>query len=167
MGSEMCIRDSFYLNRYEVPQAIFDYGSGWAVGAPSTGPTYWPAIIEKRKAMCEALATERPVPALNEPPEVITEPFTIMLWGITTDSVQGWLGGASEDGKLKGMSASPGVVEGRARVIRGADQLGEIEDGEILVTPVTAPSWAPVFARIQATVTDIGGMMSHLSLIHI
>ncbi|MFK7805924.1 MAG: PEP-utilizing enzyme [Anaerolineae bacterium] len=157
--------DFFYLNRYEVPAAIYDYGSGWAVGAPSAGPTHWPAIIEKRKAQCAALATETPAPALNEPPEVITEPFTIMLWGITTDSVQGWLGGSGEDGKLKGMSASPGVVEGRARVIRGPEQLGEIEDGEILVTPVTAPSWAPVFARIQATVTDIGGMMSHAAIV--
>ena len=157
--------DFFYLNRYEVPQAIFDYGSGWAVGVPATGPSYWPDIIEKRKAMCATLATQRPAPALNEPPEVITEPFTIMLWGITTDSVQGWLGGGGEDGKLSGMSASPGVVEGKARVIRGPEQLDEIEDGEILVAPVTAPSWAPVFARIQATVTDIGGMMSHAAIV--
>ncbi|MGB0385274.1 MAG: PEP-utilizing enzyme [Ardenticatenaceae bacterium] len=157
--------DFFYLNRYEVPTAIFDYVSGWAVGAPSTGPTYWPAIIEKRKAQVAALSTQTPAPALNEPPEVITEPFTIMLWGITTDRVQSWLGGDSNDGTLSGMSASPGLVEGRARVIRGPDQLGEIEDGEILVAPITAPSWAPVFARIQATVTDIGGMMSHAAIV--
>lgn len=157
--------DFFYLNRYEVPTAIYDYVSGWGVGAPSTGPTYWPEIIEERKGQVAALSTQMPVPALNEPPEVITEPFTIMLWGITTESVQGWLGGGSDDGTLSGMSASPGVVEGRARVIRGPEQLDEIEDGEILVTPVTAPSWAPVFARIQATVTDIGGMMSHAAIV--
>ena len=41
------------------------------------------------------------------------------------------------------------------------DELDQIQDGEILVAPVTAPSWAPVFSKISATVTDIGGMMSH------
>ncbi|HEV7988584.1 MAG TPA: PEP-utilizing enzyme, partial [Candidatus Binataceae bacterium] len=38
-------------------------------------------------------------------------------------------------------------------------------DGEILVAPVTAPSWAPVFSKISATVTDIGGMMSHAAIV--
>jgi pyruvate,water dikinase len=63
------------------------------------------------------------------------------------------------------MAASPGTVEGRARVLRSADDLGLIEPGEILVTPVTAPSWAPVFGKIKATVTDIGGMMSHAAIV--
>ena len=63
------------------------------------------------------------------------------------------------------MAASPGLVEGRARVIRSADELGLVQEGEILVTPVTAPSWAPVFGRIKATVTDIGGMMSHAAIV--
>lgn len=35
----------------------------------------------------------------------------------------------------------------------------------ILVTPVTVPSWAPVFGKIQAAVTDIGGMMSHAAIV--
>jgi pyruvate, water dikinase len=63
------------------------------------------------------------------------------------------------------MAASPGTVEGRARVLRSADDLGLIEPGEILVAPVTAPSWAPVFGKIKATVTDIGGMMSHAAIV--
>ena len=63
------------------------------------------------------------------------------------------------------MAASPGTVEGRARVLRSADDLGLIEQGEILVAPVTAPSWAPVFGKIRATVTDIGGMMSHAAIV--
>jgi pyruvate,water dikinase len=115
--------------------------------------------------MMAALATQAPQPALNEPPEVITEPFTIMLWGITSESVAAWLGTGAMDGVLKGMAASPGVVDGKARVIRSAEQLHEIQPGEILVAPVTAPSWAPVFGKIAATVTDIGGMMSHASIV--
>ena len=38
-------------------------------------------------------------------------------------------------------------------------------EGEILVAPVTAPSWAPVFGKIKATVTDIGGMMTHAAIV--
>ena len=76
-----------------------------------------------------------------------------------------WLNGASDKLKLTGMAASPGRVEGRARVIRSAEELDQIKEGEILVAPVTAPSWAPVFGKIRATVTDIGGMMSHAAIV--
>ena len=43
------------------------------------------------QALLDALSTQRPQPALNTPPEEITEPFTMMLWGITTEQVQQWL----------------------------------------------------------------------------
>lgn len=158
-------QDMFYLGRNEVRDALFDYCNAWGVGAAPIGPVYWPAVVAKRKAMMAALATRAPQPALNAPPEVITEPFTIMLWGITSESIAAWLGAGESDGVLKGMAASPGVVEGPARVVRSADQLSEIQPGEILVAPVTAPSWAPVFGKIAATVTDIGGMMSHASIV--
>ena len=103
---------------------------------------------------------------MGVPPEVITEPFTVMLWGITSDSVSAWLGGgAGEDGALKGFAASPGMAEGPARVIFSADQIGEVQQGEILVAPLTAPSWAPIFGKIGATVTDTGGMMSHAAIV--
>jgi pyruvate,water dikinase len=81
--------------------------------------------------------------------------------------VQQWLAGdeGSEDGAITGMAASPGVVEGLARVITSADQLGEVQEGEILVATITAPSWGPIFGKIRATVTDIGGMMSHAAIV--
>ena len=157
--------DLFYLNRQEVRDALFDYGNSWAVGTDAIGPTYWPQEIDSRKTIMTALAREAPAPAYNAPPEVITEPFTIMLWGITTESVARWLNPDANKSKLKGMAASPGRVEGRARVIRSADELGSIQDGEILVAPITAPSWAPVFGKIKAIVTDIGGMMSHAAIV--
>lgn len=155
----------FYLTRNEVRDVLFDYGNAWATGGDWIGPSYWPQEISRRRGIVDALAKEPPKPALNNPPEVITEPFTIMLWGITSDSIKNWVGGDEVTGDLTGMAASPGTVEGRARVIRSPDQLGEIEQGEILVAPVTAPSWAPVFGKIRATVTDIGGMMSHAAIV--
>ncbi|MYM57553.1 PEP-utilizing enzyme [Thalassovita mangrovi] len=155
----------FYLSRQEVRDALFDYGNAWATGGDWIGPSYWPQEIERRRGIIDALATQPPQPALNNPPAVITEPFTIMLWGITSESIQNWIGADEVEGALSGMAASPGAVEGIARVIRSPDQLSEIQVGEILVAPVTAPSWAPVFGKIKATVTDIGGMMSHAAIV--
>ena len=159
--------DILYLTRGEVRDAIFDYVTGWAVGAQATGPHYWPAEIERRRQIVDALASQRPTPALNTPPAEITEPFTMMLYGITTAQVEQWLheNEQGEDSGLTGMAASAGVVEGLARVVTTADELGQVQQGEILVAPITAPSWGPVFGKIKATVTDIGGMMSHAAIV--
>lgn len=159
--------DVFMFKRHELADVLFDLYHGWAVGAPSRGPALWPKTIERRKAVHAALKQWSPPPALGIPPEVVTEPFTVMLWGITSDSVSAWLnsGDGGADGELTGFAASPGRVEGLARVIFSGDQIGEIKDGEILVAPLTAPSWAPVFGKIQATVTDVGGMMSHAAIV--
>src|SRR5690625_7739814 len=89
-----------------------------------------------------------------------------MLWGITTEQVNQWLAGDDGDAsQLKGMAAAPGKVEGTARVVMHADELSGIQPGEILVAPITAPSWGPIFRKIKATVTDIGGMMSHAAIV--
>jgi pyruvate,water dikinase len=158
--------DILYLSRDEVRPVLFDYASAWAVGTDPIGPTYWPKEIARRTAIIDALEEARPQPAFNAPPAQISEPFTIMLWGITTEQVAQWLGSDDDDpSTLKGMAASGGVVEGLARVITSPSQLGELEQGEILVAPVTAPSWGPVFGKIAATVTDIGGMMSHAAIV--
>ena len=157
--------DIFYLRRDEVPVALFDYGNGWAVGVEPMGPYHWPGEIERRKGIVAALASRAPRPALNEPPTVVTEPFTIMLFGITSESVNKWLSGGDTGNELTGMAAAPGSVEGVARIILDAADLDQIEEGEVLVTRVTAPSWGPVFAQLGAVVTDIGGMMSHASIV--
>jgi pyruvate,water dikinase len=158
--------DIFVMKRNEIPDALWDLYSSWAVPGTPAGPSYWPKEIERRKGILKALRGWKPVPALGVPPEVVTEPFTVMLWGITSDSVAAWLGGGEgTDGGLKGFAASPGVAEGPARVIASAEQINEIQQGEILVAPLTAPSWAPVFGKIVATVTDTGGMMSHAAIV--
>ncbi|HHC07904.1 MAG TPA: hypothetical protein ENK55_04230 [Actinobacteria bacterium] len=160
--------DVFYLKRNEVSDVLWDYYSAWAVGTEPRGTVYWPREIERRKGILDVLRAWSPPPALGEPPEVVTEPFTIMLWGITSDSIGMWLSGGGEEAPadgLKGFAASPGVAEGPARVILTADQIGEVQEGEILVAPLTAPSWAPIFNKIKATVTDIGGMMSHAAIV--
>ena len=87
--------DIFFLKRNEVPDALWDMYHSWATPAPARGPKYWPAKVAERKRIVEALRKSKPSPALGVPPEVVTEPFTVMLWGITSDSVAAWLGGAA------------------------------------------------------------------------
>jgi pyruvate,water dikinase len=88
------------------------------------------------------------------------------LFGVTTETVKQWQGSDGRDAnQLDGIAASPGIAEGLARVITSVGQLDEVQAGEILVCPITAPSWAPVFARIGAAVSDIGGIMSHAAIV--
>jgi hypothetical protein len=88
--------DMFYINRDELRQVLFDYASAWAVGVEPVGPSYWPGEIARRRKIVQALSSARPQPALSQPPAVITEPFTIMLWGITSERIDAWLGCGGE-----------------------------------------------------------------------
>ena len=117
------IDDIFMLKRDEIPTAISDMTFAWSAGVTARGPSYWPPIVAKRRSMLAACAAWMLPPALGAPPDVVTEPFTIMLWGVTSESIQKWLGGMSDDGGLSGFAASPGVVEGIARVLTDASQL--------------------------------------------
>jgi pyruvate,water dikinase len=159
--------DIFYLHRNELYGALYDLLIGWATGSQARGEVYWRPIIKRRREIRDTLAKWSPPPALGEPPETITEPLTIMLWGITPESVAEWLGVDTEAGvdELRGVAASAGKVTGKARVVTDPEQLYELQQDEILVCRVTAPSWAPVFPRIKAAVSDVGGMMAHTAII--
>lgn len=160
------IDDFYMLNRNEVREVMFDMCNAWATGVAPTGRDAIPAKVAKRRKMLEIMGTQRPVPALNNPPERIEEPFTIMLWGINDETIAKWAAASDQaDDQLSGMAASPGVVEGVARVLSSPDELDALQEGEILVASVTAPSWAPVFGKIGAAVTDIGGIMSHAAIV--
>lgn len=63
-----------------------------------------------------------------------------------------------------GLPVSAGVIEGRARVISSLED-AELEDGDILVTAFTDPSWTPLFVSIKGLVTEVGGLMTHGAVI--
>jgi len=65
---------------------------------------------------------------------------------------------------LTGLAVSPGVVEGRARVVLDA-ATSELEPGEVLVCETTDPSWASLFLVASALVIDIGGALSHGAIV--
>lgn len=66
---------------------------------------------------------------------------------------------------IKGIGASPGRVTGAARVIRGPDEFGQMKPGDILVAKITTPAWTPLFALASGVVTDVGGPLSHSSIV--
>jgi pyruvate,water dikinase len=102
-------------------------------------------------------------------PETINEPFTIVLWGITSESMSNWAKlktmQAGDVTKIMGFPGSPGIVEGTVRVCRTVAEIGSLKEGEILVAPTTSPSWAPAFQKIKAAVTDVGGVMCHAAIV--
>jgi rifampicin phosphotransferase len=64
------------------------------------------------------------------------------------------------EGDLRGEPVSPGVAEGKVRVVldpRGA----VLEPGEILVCPATDPGWTPLFLTAGALVMEMGGLVTH------
>ncbi|PHM07648.1 phosphoenolpyruvate synthase [Nostoc sp. 'Peltigera malacea cyanobiont' DB3992] len=65
---------------------------------------------------------------------------------------------------IVGLPVSCGVIEGRARVILNMED-ADLEDGDILVTSFTDPSWTPLFVSIKGLVTEVGGLMTHGAVI--
>lgn len=158
--------DLFYLHRFELDQVLFDVVDSWAIGVPARGVRRWRAEIATRKAIMAALRKVPAAPAYGIPPDQVTDPFAVMNYGVTTERVQDWLGQADGGGdNFNGIPASPGVVEGVVRVLNSEVELGNLRPGEILVAPITAPSWASAFSVVAGVITDIGGMMSHAAIV--
>ena len=65
---------------------------------------------------------------------------------------------------IVGLPVSSGIAEGRARVILNMED-ADIENGDVLVTTFTDPSWTPLFVSIKGLVAEVGGMMTHGAVI--
>jgi pyruvate,water dikinase len=66
---------------------------------------------------------------------------------------------------FKGIGASPGRVTAPACVIRGPEEFSQMKPGCVLVARITTPAWTPLFARASGVVTDVGGPLSHSSIV--
>jgi pyruvate, water dikinase len=74
---------------------------------------------------------------------------------------------AAADGEVlvSGLGAAPGSASGPVRVIRELHEADGLEDGDVLVTHMTAPDWVPLMRRAAAIVTDSGGMTCHAAIV--
>jgi len=66
-----------------------------------------------------------------------------------------------DDSTITGIGASPGVIEGTAKVVGSIDEFDEVKHGDILVCQMTNPAWTPLFAMVSGIVTDAGGPAAH------
>lgn len=90
------------------------------------------------------------------PPRVITSDGEIIMGKYKRENLPA--------DAIAGLPVSSGVVEGRARVILNMED-ADLEDGDILVTSFTDPSWTPLFVSIKGLVTEVGGLMTHGAVI--
>lgn len=76
-------------------------------------------------------------------------------------------GNEAEQGgpQLKGLGASPGAVTAPARVLRGPEDFDTMRPGDVLVARITTPAYTPLFALAAGVVTDVGGPLSHSSIV--
>ncbi|MBB6215333.1 pyruvate,water dikinase [Anaerosolibacter carboniphilus] len=107
------------------------------------------SIITKRKADYEVYEKLTPPRVMTSNGEIITSEYD------TSNIPQG---------ALMGVPVSSGIIEGRARIVLKLEN-ADIEEGDILVTAFTDPSWTPLFVSIKGLVTEVGGMMTHGAIV--
>src|SRR4029077_8644983 len=89
------VEDVFLLRHDEVRSALEDLRLAWSSGPPPRhGPSHGPTIVARRAEIYDAMRRWSPPPALGRIPEEITDPLTVMLWGITTERLEEWLSSA-------------------------------------------------------------------------
>lgn len=90
------------------------------------------------------------------PPRVFTSEGFVPPSSLQTNNIP--------KGAISGIPVSTGIVEGRARVVLSVDE-AKLEEGDILVTQFTDPSWTPLFVTIKGLVTEVGGFTTHGAVI--
>jgi len=115
-------------------------------------------IVATRRAEREAATRIRPRDWIGTAtPSQLAFPY-LVNWGYPDRFHQRQ---SADVTRITGLGASPGVVEGLARVVRTVDEFDEVRDGDILVCQMTNPAWVVLFTKIAGLVTDTGGTTSH------
>lgn len=66
---------------------------------------------------------------------------------------------------LSGRTGSPGVAEGRVKIVDATNLNEEFPEGCVLVCSVTTPDFVPCMQKACAIVTDQGGILSHAAIV--
>ena len=140
--------DIFWLNQDEVEQAAARLDRGETLDCPS-------ATIPQRKATWRAARRVTPPMMLPQ----------IKFLGMDIGELKARKGGGLTGDTLKGVAASPGRVTATARVLHAPEDFSQMMHGDVLVAAITTPAWTPLFARAAAIVTDVGGSLSHGSIV--
>lgn len=165
------------MGHYQIRRMLGELGRRFAVGRAiaQAEDIYW---LEKAEVeeLAAALEKGQPLPDLSESVPGRKEQWRAYLKitpPVMVPEKSGWsklIHGAEvekKDGKfvLKGVGTSAGAVTAPARVLFGPEDFGKMQPGDVLVAVTTTPAWTPLFAMASAVVTDIGGPLSHSSIV--
>jgi phosphohistidine swiveling domain-containing protein len=143
--------DVVYLHYNEVRRLLADQSACDARELVSDRRDEQEDAAERRPPSWVGTATE----------EALAFPYA-SLWGFPEKFHAGEPSTADE---VKGLAASPGVVEGTARYVTSPDHFDAVEEGDILVCRMTNPAWVVLFTKIHGLVTEAGGTMSHPAVV--
>jgi pyruvate,water dikinase len=141
--------DVFWLQEVEVHEAADDLERGQL-------PEAMFERVTQRKALWRAEKRVTP------PPKV---PIDAKYLGMSGDAFLPTHEVNDGGSILKGVGASPGRVTAAACVLHGPEDFEIMQPGEVLVAGITTPAWTPLFAMASAVVTDVGGPLSHGSIV--
>jgi rifampicin phosphotransferase len=99
------------------------------------------------------------------PPVALPPKEGARFWGIDWSFMMPAQTNQTAGDTIKGIGASPGHVGGIARVIHGPEEFSQMRHSDILVAKITTPAWTPLFALASGIVTDVGGILSHGSIV--
>ena len=119
-------------------------------------PAGWREIIEERQGIFDE------VQQLQEPFVIVGEAPPLSDWprrdAIQIDPVQ--IGES-----IQGVPGCPGISRGRARVVLDSHDPTALEPGDVLVAPLTDPSWTPLFVPASGVIVDVGAPLSHAIIV--
>jgi rifampicin phosphotransferase len=110
----------------------------------------WKALIAERRAVYDREARRKQVP------RVLVSDGRAFYEGLGAET--------DTDNVITGSPVSPGVVEGIVHVVFNPHET-QLAPGEILVCPGTDPAWTPLFMAASGLITEVGGMMTHGSVV--
>jgi phosphohistidine swiveling domain-containing protein len=119
-------------------------------------------LVSDRRDAREAAAERRPPSWVGTATQTALDFPYNSLWGFPEKF---HAGEPSTTGEVRGLAASPGVVEGPARYVASLDEFDQVRDGEILVCRMTNPAWVVLFTKISGLVTEAGGAVSHPAVV--
>ena len=114
------------------------------------------ARVEERKKFDKQIRQITPPPMM---------PVKERVMGIKTDVFIAQTEDSQSGNVLKGEATSIGKVTAPACVLHGPEDFEQMRPGDVLIAGTTTPAWTPIFAMASAVVTDIGGPLSHGSIV--
>jgi phosphohistidine swiveling domain-containing protein len=120
------------------------------------------ALVSRRRDEREEAFEIRPPAWVGTATQVGLDFPYLGLWGFPEKFNRATPTKSSE---LRGLPASPGVIEGVARHVRTLEEFDQVRVGEILVCQMTNPAWVVLFTKIAGLVTDAGGAASHPAVV--